>query len=61
MEKVTILSDAYASRTNGREALDRRYYKIGISAVAAAVRYQGETKASTDGHDEYQVRADSAA
>jgi hypothetical protein len=27
-----------------RTALDRRYGKIGISAVAAAVRYQGAAK-----------------
>lgn len=61
MEKVTILSEGYARHAKGREPLDRRYNKIGISAVAAAVRYQGETKTPTRSHDDDQVRADSAA
>ena len=47
MEKRTFLSEGYAGRPNGREALDRRYGEIGISAVAAAVRYQGATKQTT--------------
>lgn len=49
MEKRTFLSEGYAGQANHlkeREALDRRYRKIGISAVAAAVRYQGEAKVS---------------
>jgi hypothetical protein len=29
-------------------SLDRRYGKIGISAVAAAVRYQGESRDEPD-------------
>jgi hypothetical protein len=33
-------------------SLDRRYGKIGISAVAAAVRYQGE---SHDEADTYRI------
>jgi hypothetical protein len=32
----------------GRVELDRRYGEIGISAVAAAVRYRAETKHETD-------------
>ena len=32
----------------GRVELDRRYGEIGISAVAAAVRYRGETKHEAD-------------
>jgi len=32
-------------RGTPREALDRRYGEIGISAVAAAMRYQGDHKA----------------
>ena len=31
-------------RGTPREALDRRYGEIGISAVAAAMRYQGDHK-----------------
>jgi hypothetical protein len=61
VEKVTILSEGYASRAIGREPLDRCYHKIGISAVAAAVRYQGDTKAPTRSHDDDQVRAETAA
>jgi hypothetical protein len=61
VEKTTILSEGYVSRGYGREALDRRYQKIGISAVAAAVRYQGETKTPTRRRDDDQVRASSAA
>jgi hypothetical protein len=61
VEKVTILSEGYASRAHGREPLDRRYHEIGISAVAAAVRYQGETKTPTRNRDDDQVRADTAA
>ena len=63
MEKRTFLSEGYADRAGGRERLDRRYGEIGISAVAAAVRYQGEAKAAAatrDDHDE-QVSAKSAA
>ncbi|HVU43072.1 MAG TPA: hypothetical protein VHD86_18660 [Xanthobacteraceae bacterium] len=33
-----------AKKTAQNTALDRRYGKIGISAVAAAVRYQGAAK-----------------
>lgn len=61
MEKVTILSEGYARHLDGREPLDRCYHKIGISAVAAAVRYQGETKAPTRSRDDDQVRAETAA
>jgi hypothetical protein len=49
VEKRTFLSEGYADR--GRERLDRRYGEIGISAVAAAVRYQGDTKAPASTHD----------
>ena len=61
MKKRTFLSEAYADRARGHEPLDRRYGEIGISAVAAAVRYQGETKAADAAYDDYQVRAKSAA
>jgi hypothetical protein len=61
VEKATILSEGYANRGKGREELDRRYRKIGISAVAAAVRYQGQTKAETRTRDDDQVSAGSAA
>lgn len=45
MDKGSKRSEGYADRIKPREGLDRRYGEIGISAVAAAVRYQGETKA----------------
>ncbi len=62
MEKRTFLSEAYADHARGRERLDRRYGEIGISAVAAAVRYQGATKAETSAHDDgHQVSARTAA
>ena len=37
---------------SGRERLDRRYGAIGISAVAAAVRYQGASKADAGARDD---------
>jgi hypothetical protein len=59
VEKRTFLSEAYAVRASGREPLDRRYGEIGISAVAAAVRYQGEIKAAADAHaDDADAHAD---
>ncbi len=63
MEKRTFLSDGYADRARGRERLDRRYGEIGISAVAAAVRYQGasKTEAGARDDDDVQVSAQSAA
>jgi hypothetical protein len=61
VEKRTFLSEGYADRASCRERLDRRYGEIGISAVAAAVRYQGESKAAADGRDDDQVSAKSAA
>ena len=64
MKKRTFLSEGYAERAHGRERLDRRYGEIGISAVAAAVRYQGELKATAgarDDDDHEQVSAKSAA
>jgi len=65
VEKRTFLSEGYADRAGGRERLDRRYGEIGISAVAAAVRYQGDIKATAgarhdDDHDD-RVSAKSAA
>jgi hypothetical protein len=62
VEKRTFLSESYGDRANGRERLDRRYGEIGISAVAAAVRYQGDTKATARNEDDHdQVSATSAA
>ena len=62
MNKRTFLSEGYAERSSGRERLDRRYGEIGISAVAAAVRYQGATKAEITRHDDdHQVSARTAA
>lgn len=63
MEKRSFLSEGYADRAGGREPLDRRYGEIGISAVAAAVRCQGESKAtgSARDHDDDRVSAKSAA
>jgi hypothetical protein len=52
VEKRTFLSEGYADRASGRERLDRRYGAIGISAVAAAVRYQGESKAEAGARDD---------
>jgi hypothetical protein len=42
MNKNTLQPDARASRSG--DQLDQRYGAIGISAVAAAVRYQSEGK-----------------
>jgi hypothetical protein len=61
VEKPTILSEGYARRSYGREELDQRYRAIGISAVAAAVRYQAGAKAATGARNDDQARTDPAA
>jgi hypothetical protein len=61
VEKRTFLSEGYAARSHGREALDRRYGEIGISAVAAAVRYQGVTEQTARTRDDDWARAEPAA
>jgi hypothetical protein len=61
VEKRTFLSEAYADRASGRERLDRRYGEIGISAVAAAVRYQGATKTAAGTRDDEQVSSAQSA
>ena len=61
VEKRTFLSEGYAERASGHERLDRRYGEIGISAVAAAVRYQGESTTRVGAHDDDQASAKSAA
>ncbi len=61
MAKVTILSDGYADGAKTREPLDRRYGEIGISAVAAAVQYQGELKATPPERDDETDSAEKAA
>jgi hypothetical protein len=61
VEKYTILSEGYAGRAHGREELDRRYQKIGISAVAAAMRYQGEAKSVAGVRNVDQATTDSDA
>ncbi len=38
------VSEGYERRPRARGTLDERYQKIGISAVAAAVRYQGDAE-----------------
>ena len=43
-KKTAQKTDEAARLASERTALDRRYGQIGISAVAAAVRYQGATK-----------------
>jgi hypothetical protein len=45
-EKTTVKNKTReaSSETAGNISLDRRYRQIGISAVAAAVRYQGVAK-----------------
>ena len=62
VEKRTFLSVGYAERASGLERLDRRWGAIGISAVAAAVRYQGESKVDAGAReDDIQASAKSAA
>ena len=60
MDKRTFLSEGYVSRVKEREELDRQYNKIGISAVAAAVRFQGNTKIA-EPRDDDRFEAASAA
>jgi hypothetical protein len=60
VRKRTFLSEGYVSPTKEREELDRRYHKIGISAVAAAVRYQGDTR-NAQASNEDQLETESAA
>jgi len=61
VEKRTFLSEGYVGRAKEREELDRRYNKIGIPAVAAAVRYQGNTKITEPRNDDDRFEAESAA
>jgi hypothetical protein len=61
VQKRTILSEGYDGQEYGREELDRRYREIGISAVAAAVRYQGDARTVSGDRDDDQARTDSAA
>ena len=61
VKQRTFLSEGYANRANEREELDRRYNKIGISAVAAAMRYQGDTKSAEPRNDDRWFEAESAA
>jgi hypothetical protein len=55
------VSGGYESRGGARGDLDRRYQKIGISAVAAAVRYQGEAKLAANNRDSRQATTKSKA
>jgi hypothetical protein len=55
------VSGGYERRGGARGDLDRRYQKIGISAVAAAVRYQGETKLAANNRDSKQAATASKA
>jgi hypothetical protein len=48
-------------RGKPHEALDRRYGEIGISAVAAAMRYQGDLKTDAPEREDDQDRANRAA
>ncbi len=61
MEKATNRSEGYAGRAKPREALDRRYGEIGISAVAAAVRYQGGERTAPRAPDDDRDAAGKAA
>ncbi len=61
VEKATIRPEVSADRAKPREALDRRYGKIGISAVAATVRYQGDARTAPPAQDEDRDAADKAA
>jgi len=55
-------SEGQANRGKPREALDRQYGEIGISAVAAAMRYQGDHKsAAPKQQGDNQDEADQAA
>jgi|HubBroStandDraft_6_1064221.scaffolds.fasta_scaffold645642_1 hypothetical protein len=60
VDKHTFLSEGYANRTKEREALHGRYRKIGISAVAAAVRYQGNAT-TEQARDDDRIETESAA
>ena len=60
---MTTLNSAEPDRDRAEQSLDRRYGKIGISAVAAALRYRPETKnhggaraAASDEHGRVTLR-----
>jgi hypothetical protein len=55
------VSGGYESRGGARGDLDGRYQKIGISAVAAAVRYQGEAQVAASHRDSKQATTKSKA
>lgn len=61
MDKYSTLSEGYESPARARGDLDRRYHKIGISAVAAAVRYHGEAEPAAPRRTGEQTTAKSTA
>jgi len=61
VEKSEVFSGGYEGRRKPRVDLDQRYGEIGISAVAAAVRYHGATKQAADTRQDDQGAAERAA
>jgi hypothetical protein len=51
------VSEGYERRTSARGDLDQRYQEIGISAVAAAVRYQGDARPATRKPDQATTKS----
>lgn len=59
--KSGVLSGGYEGRRKARIDLGQRYGEIGISAVAAAVRYQGEPQQTAETPDDEQGRTEQQA
>ena len=61
VEKLKVFAGGYEGRSKARVDLGERYGEIGISAVAAAVRYQGPTKNAAYARDDGRSAAEQAA
>ena len=61
VEKSEVFSGGYEGRRKPRVDLDQRYGEIGISAVAAAVRYHGTAKQAAGTCQDGEGAAEQAA
>jgi hypothetical protein len=61
LEKFEVFAGGYEGRSDGRVNLGERYGEIGISAVAAAVRYQGETRNAAYAREDHHGEAEQAS
>src|SRR5712691_8185575 len=61
VDKSEVFSGGYEGRAESRVDLGERYRRIGISAVAAAVRYQGEARNAAYARNDSQGETEPAS